>query len=521
MTRKLDIKRPESTAWLAAVCCGLITHGFALVNILHNYDDILQMPKGYGAGIESGRWLLHILGDFLQNVLGMGYNLSAVNGMLYIFMIAVSAAFLVNALRVRSRLGAGLIGCLMVTFPTVASTMTFRFTAPYYGLSLLLAVLAVWVVSRCKWGTVLSAVCIAASTGLYQAYVPVTIALFLILLMQAALEEEAQLTKLIRQGVHYCICLILGIGLYFLLQKLALNYYPFLYQRVLNEYQGIDTMGRIPLSLLPWLIKKAWLSGVLFPLQNYCGLAATGFLRCAWVALMLLTAVQVGALMYARRKKPLNCAFFLLMLLFFPLAVNFVVVMAPEGVVYTIMVYAFVLEACFPVVLAEYLPEKTKGKWMPRLLGFLAALIIFNNGYHANLNYTRLYFANEQVKYYFSGMITQVRMTEGYTPDKKWITIGEEIRDPNLWDIWYEESLYNGFPGNSAKELMNVDYSAQMWFDVYLGGYGVGYPHLQDQQEKQALAEDLRVREMPCWPSQGSIKIVDEYVVIKLQETTQ
>lgn len=499
------------------MCCGLVVHGFALMNVLHNYDDILQHPKGYGAGIESGRWLLHILGDFFQNVLGLGYNLSLVNGMLYIFLIAVSAGFVVNLLGIRSKVRAALIGALMVSFPTVTATMVFRFTAPYYGLSLFLAVFAVWVAFRCKWGMVLSVLCIAASMGIYQAYVPVSIALFLMVLMRESLKEDARLKDLILRGVACCVCLGLGVGLYLLCSKLALNYYPFVYQRAFNEYQGIDTMGQIPLAQLPWLIKKAWLSGALFSLQNYCDLVDARILKLAWLALHLLTAVLVCILVYKRRKQPLNCAFFVLMLLFFPLAVNFVVVMAPEGIIYTIMVYGFVLMGCLPLMLAEYLPQSAKQDLLTRGAAILAAVVIFYNGYHANMNYTRLYYANEQVKNYFTGMTAQIRMTEGYTPDKAWAVVGDRIEDPNMWNIWNAGPVYGGFVGNNAKELMNVSYSVRMWFDLYLG-YGV---NTASPEEVDTLKDDPQVQQMPCWPSQGSIIIVDDYVVIKLQDTTE
>ena len=73
MINRKQLQTPEWMAFTGALLSGIVAHAFALVNILHNYDDILQQPKGYGAGITSGRWLLSILGDFSQNVLGMGY----------------------------------------------------------------------------------------------------------------------------------------------------------------------------------------------------------------------------------------------------------------------------------------------------------------------------------------------------------------------------------------------------------------------------------------------------------------
>ena len=66
MKWKCEFHRSELTATAAALVCGVIAHSFALFNSIHNYDDILQQPTGYGAGITLGRWLLTVLGDFFH-----------------------------------------------------------------------------------------------------------------------------------------------------------------------------------------------------------------------------------------------------------------------------------------------------------------------------------------------------------------------------------------------------------------------------------------------------------------------
>ena len=141
MSLKNCCKRPEWTAALAALLSGLLTHAFALIHLLHNYDNILQQPKGYGAGITSGRWLLEILGDFNDAFVELNFNLSTMNGLGFLLFVALSTALIVDFLKIRNPVSAALAGVLMATFPTVCATLVFRYTAPYYGLSLLLSVL--------------------------------------------------------------------------------------------------------------------------------------------------------------------------------------------------------------------------------------------------------------------------------------------------------------------------------------------------------------------------------------------
>lgn len=507
-------KMYQSSAWTAfasALLTGILAHAFALVNIIHNYDNILQQPKGTGAGVTSGRWMLSLLGDFCQNVLDLGYNMPLTKGLAFLVLIALSAAFLVDILDIRRKGGAVLTGCMMATFPTVCATMVFRYTAPYYGISLLLSVLAVWVAFRTRWGVLLSAMCIACSMGIYQAYVPFSISLFVLILMRNALKEDAELSSLIRQGLICCACLVLGLIFYFGSLKLSLA----AYDAQLDTYQGINSMGKISLAQLPGLIKNAWLSAALFSVKDYCILTYTPVLKILWTLLILVILVQAVLLLVLRKPKPLNAAFFCLMGLVFPLAVNFIAVMAPEGIVYTIMVYSFALIAIAPVMMLEYLPEFARKRLVAGSLSVLLALIVCYNSYYTNLNYTSLFYANRHVENYFSGLMTQMRMTEGYTPEKTWVFLGDQVDDPKLYDIWNVEPVYGGFIGSTAKGLLNASYSVNVWIHSFIG-YKTVYA---SAEEEAALAADPRVTEMPCWPSQGSIQVVDDYIVVKFQET--
>lgn len=126
------------------------------------------------------------------------------------------------------------------------------------------------------------------------------------------------------------------------------------------------------------------------------------------------------------------------------------------------------------------------------------------------MNYSSLYYANRQVENYVNSITVQVRMTEGFTPDKQWALLGE-IEDPLLKSHWDEESSYGG---NSFAHHLLINYSRNEWFENY-----VGYEIPQASPEAvETLAQSEEVKSMPCWPSQGSIKVVDDMVVIKFQE---
>lgn len=513
--KKHFLQDPFYIAVLSAMIVGVITHLFGMVNILHNYDNVSVNPFGYGTGLSSGRWFLTILGDFTEN-LGFAYNLPLVNGLIFLLILAFSAGFLVSTLKVRGKVSAALIGMIFVVFPTATSTMYFRYTAIYYGVAILLSVLAAWVMHRNRFSFLLSAVCTALSLGIYQAYTPVTIAIFVLMLMQAALRSEADWKELLRRGIYYCASLAAGLILYYVCLKvlLAVNNVQ------LNDYQGINQMGQLSLSGFPYLLKETFAALVKLPIEDYCGLASTPFIRFLYLLIGGVSVMMIAYLLFAKVKKVSITLFTGFLCCVFPVAVNFVAIMCPNSYIYTLMVYGFVLVPCLPIVIYECLPEAESTK--PPVLGkellrkgiaLVLALLVFSYAYEANISYSSLYYANRQAENYFESIVTQVRMTEGFTAGKTWAFLGS-IQDPLLSTRWNEETRYGG--NTTVYDLIN-GYSFLSWIYNYMG---YGFP-VSTTEEVAALSQTEEVRAMPCWPDQGSIKVIGDTVVIKFQELAE
>lgn len=511
MESKKYRKTPEGTAVIAAFVYGIFTHLFALNNILHNYDNIASQPGGYGGGISLGRWLLEYVGQFVDK-LGLNYNLSVINGVLYIGLIAITAGFLVSLLKIRSRKFAALIGMLFVAFPTATATLVYRYTAVFYGVGVLLAVLAVWVLTRFKYGFLLSALLIAASLGLYQAYVPLTIGLFVLLLIQQALEGETDAWKLVYHGLYDCAVLILGLLFYFVGLKISEAYFG----ATLTEYQGVGSMGNLALQDIPGLVIQAFLGVCSLGLRDYCGVANRAMMRIAYLMLGIASTAMILYILAVKVKKVGVAVITCLLCLVFPVAVNFIVIMCPDGWVYTLMVYAFALIACLPLVLFECMPDLAKEQMkrgrriLAKSIGLLTALLVLYYAYYANVNYTTLYYANRQIENYLNSIVVQVRMTEGFTSETEWVFIGE-VDDPLFASPWEEEAIYGG---SGYTEYLLNQYSRPNWIQNYIG-YTV--PMASDETVARLMEMD-EVKEMPCMPDAGSIKVIENTVVIKFQD---
>ena len=168
-----------------------------------------------------------------------------------------------------------------------------------------------------------------------------------------------------------------------------------------------------------------------------------------------------------------------------------------------------------PVVLIEALPPvKGAGKLCSRVICFclIGALLVvgFCNIYMANVNYSAQYYINRQVENYVAGIVTQVRMTEGFTPEMKWVIVGN-IEDPLLKNGWANSTRYGG---NTATLTLLNSYSRNAWITNYIG-YTV--PSASEEQIA-AIKASTEFAQMPCWPAEGSIRIIEDAVVIKFQD---
>jgi len=499
-------KQPSGIAAVSAMVSGLLIHMFGLITILHNYDDVITHPQGYGTGITSGRWFLTFLGEIVEG-LSFGYNLSWVNGLLFIAVIAVSAGFLVSALGLRSRKMAALWGMLLVCFPTVPATLMFNYTAVYYGVALFLAVFAVWILPKYPLGFVAAILCIACSLGIYQAYVPVTITLFVMLLLKKLLDEDGEILQIIKTGVYYCVILAAGLLVYYAMVKITVSASG----GALNSYQGISEMGQMSLKELLRSILRSVKGYYRIPFFGNYDLAQIPLLRLGYGFAYILIFVLIWAVLLMKKKGIWHILAAGTLWLVFPVAVNFIEVMTPNGSVYTIMVYAFVLAFCLPSLLAEWMPEK--GKTLRRVADMVVTsvlvLIITLYGYWANVNYTAAYYANRQAENYMNSLFVQVRMTEGFDTQKEWAFLGN-IQDPLFYSWWDSVPIY---AGNASRMSLLNGYSNLAWPVCYLG-YA---PPLATEETIAALRENPQVQAMPCWPDQGSIAVIGDQVVIKFQ----
>ena len=119
---------------------------------------------------------------------------------LTILLLSITACIIIEFFEINSMILCSLIGAIFLCFPTVTSTMFFMYTAPYYALAILLAVLAAWFADGQRFGMVYGSILCAFSLGIYQAYLPLTVSLLILKMLQNSLSKQRKIEKFSKEG---------------------------------------------------------------------------------------------------------------------------------------------------------------------------------------------------------------------------------------------------------------------------------------------------------------------------------
>lgn len=505
------LKRVPRYIWitfLSAVALGFLTHLFMLANKLPNHDDIGQLFNAT-YGTASGRWLLPTVlrldGD---------YSMPWLIGSISILMLAVSACFTAAVLRIRSTLGCILTAALMATFPTVAATFSYMFTADAYFVSLALACSAAYMTVRFRWGFLWGIAGVALSMGIYQSYFAVSASLLVAALVFETLDGGKPFRGMLLKSVKYLLTLLAGMVIYIVLVKITtLNI-------GLVDYMGISEMGRISLSELPGRIVLAYKELFRFFLAN----SSRTHFACLRYFFMLTCICSIWLVVFIlrRKKTPALCtALVAVLMILYPLACNLIYVMA-SGKAHSLMIYG----ACFlliaPISLAEYIIPQIREE-PPSLLRsarslccwiimLSMALTSYSYYIHDNKAYLKIHIGYEQTYAYSTRLLSALEQTDGYVPGMPVAMIGYAFDNvnPDPTPQLNEVTL----TGIGDMEFFLSSYTYGYMLKYYLG-FGENV-NLNSSELSKKLAQTEEVSAMPVYPEKGSIRVIDGCAVIKL-----
>lgn len=525
-----SIEKRIKVCFFAALLCGLMAHIYVLTNHLYNYDELWHTPTGFGTGLEVGRWALSIT-VWIQKVLFADcFTIPVINGGLTILLYSVAACFVIMTLDIKDEFYSGVVGALMTTFPALTCRMFYMFTTLYYAIGIAMVAGGIFILVRKRHNalnTVIAIILTVYGMAIYQANFVTAVCILVGYLLVSFINSDYELKIAIRSCVN-CV-LYLGICMVAFLagSKIALA----VTGKQMETYENLDTMGQLSVNQAVTGVIKCYKTFLKLPFVDVYSMNPNRIVRLAFLVCFLVYAYSFVRVWMM--KKPIHLKVLIsLIFVVLPVAINLIIIMAiASGTMYSIMVYEIVFVFVIAIACLEALrnngndvndvedikdvPNISFGKTFDVVnttMAVISIVTIFTYIWFANGNYLAIEYTNQHDNAYYQALMTQMKSVEGYKVDIPIAMIGKPVAD----STFSRQDMIGETFDIGGKSSTNIDAYSSWNIMTRVLGYD---PMVRDSDEDEAYFRGLEeVKDMPCYPNSGSMKIIDETLVIKFQE---
>lgn len=523
---RANMRKEWKTAFGTIFVLGLLIHFPVMVGDYPNHDGLASMYFDQNM-ITSGRWFLTVACGFSSY-----FALPWVTGLFSLVFLGIGGVALIEFLEIKNGPGIILISGLLVSFPALASTYAYLYTADGYSLALCLVFLALAFTKKRAWGFVPGGLCLAFSMGTYQSYLPFAILLSIYGCLMVLLEENTVKRKA-GNILHYLYMGLIGVGLYYLVLQILLK----IQGKELDTYQGIN--GMTAGGSLSFAEKLRTIYGDFFAFTANGNVLYNNTISFAAIAAIAVIAGVLSVRLILRRgywKKWYFYPVCLFAALMIPAAFNVILLISPDATYHLLMRYQWCL---VPILLLAFLarfgflqtelsgqfsplrrrdPETLKKpsvicnivmQWVTLLC---AAALVLNYGVTDNIAYSNLQKKYEKTYAYCLRLADRMEQTEGYYTGMPVAMVGVQNKE-NLPETDITKAVTGNMIGMSGDYLVYTDTNYQAFMKHYLGVT----IELVPDEEMERIYRTKEYQALNSFPKEGSMKVVDGILYIKME----
>ncbi len=496
---------PEwKVCFFTALLVGLLAHLYKITNWLPNWDSFVFRYDEQNM-VAMGRWFLPVVCSFSSF-----YDLPFLNGIVAIILHALSAVCICKLLNVNKKVTAGLIGAVIVSFPTVTSVMMYNYVADGYSIALFLSTLAAFYMTKEKPKYLLSAVLIALSTGIYQAYITVTIMLVLIYLTDEMIFKNASFLIVFKKAVYMLLSGVFGVALYSIILKIILS----IFSVELLDYQGVNataSLSNIDLFASLYVVKETF-KKCFFDLSRGVNVyvALNGFI-------LFFTFVYYLKCIVKNRiyKNPANIFMIVILSVMLILGAGALAFINAEVDYHNLMLMGYSVFYLFFLILYERGREASEKHTAIKcwIILLTAVAVTANQIVIANVSYHKAQIAYEKSYGVLVRIADRIEQTQGAENCDKILVIGS-LDNSDAYSV----NLTPDITGITDGYILRADDETvgQSVLTSALNDYCDKNYKFVSGEEKKKLTQKENVKSMEKWPEKDCVAIVDNTVVIKL-----
>ena len=507
-----------------------VIHGETVFNKISWWDDIVGCfaKPAFNESLPQGRWLYYIIESVLKRVAGVE-SLPVFNGIIVSACIGLFSLIVFSMFQIKDEKIKLSLGLIFLSIPSVAGHLGYRLDSGINFIGILICSVAAFISCRaiCErrdlkkflWGSFL----FACALGEYQCYFSLYLSICLLYFLNFLLSNDISLKKYCK----YIFCYVLNIALGLILYLLILHIFLYFADVKLFSYANTNTYGIVSINeylerinyaylifLNPYLLSPA----NMFPFHWRGWYRLLIFFNALLTLFLMLTILRREELKLLSNK---NLLFQItLLLIIFPSTLNFNGILYGWGNVHSLHAYQQCLLFLFPFIvfkaLLKNLIELNISANMRGLYySLICVLVVFGVLYirYDNYCYMLSEIRQTQAIRYFTTLTTRIMSVDGYKNEMPVAFVHEEKKYNSIDDI----KEFSDFPVTNPYYLPLIDVDkgyveAIRAFMKYWCGYTPVFANSQIYESRDT------VKLMPCYPDHGSIKIIDNVIVVKFSD---
>ena len=524
----MKFRKKELIGFVITFLVGLVAHFFIIANPLFNADGIFY-NRSMGGGSILGRWLIEVLNSVFH-LIGYSTVIPMLNVVLSILILSFSTIYLLRIIDIEYMPYRIIISLSLILSPAIVQTFFYGFTAHIYALSIMLTILSIYSLHN-KNNFALSVYLNCIALAIYQAYIPYMLSIYLIYFIKRLTIEPIKTVAM--SMLKSFVSFLLSFLLYYMLNDI-INRRNESYIFAIHGMSEYVVPKFTLASFFASIVKSYQAVFDMFLTHNVFAHNTTLFIRIVYFALIAYTLYLLIKFIYrfafrrslyrGEREELIHKSIIIVVLyLLSPLAINFMFIMTNNGIGYIEdrLSLSLTFYIIFPIVLSDMVDKLggvklSKADYMKQAVAVVTSMVLVHNIWLAYGSYYNQYKIINASKSFALELATNIKMLQGYKNDTSVLFIGSPYEKNTHFNYGYyvdaEHNLYSNF--DTEYENILSEYPMMQIFKEYTA---LNFPE-PDKDFANNLYYSKPVREMPLYPMDGSVQLVENVAVVKFKE---
>lgn len=501
----------KKLAFFTTLVIGILTHIIAISNTLLTCDGLWNSIY-YKSGnweLSLGRW-----GILLAERLRTFIAIPQVTIIIGILIISISSMFLIDLFNIKKKLNIFLVSIALAVFPTLMNIFLFPYAADTYCWGVLFSILAIYMLYNCKnifFKTFISAIFTSMAIGIYQSYLGFILGIAILIPILNLLQGKS-IKNIIYEILNSIIAIFIGLIIYWIILQVLLHIQGI----SLASYKGAEqvSISNILTNLYMTIMKpyKTFLNFIsqeeIIANSNYYR-GILYFILITFVFIKLISTL----LIHNYENKIARWILIIIGITILPIALDIIEIIVPNVNIYILNCYQYVLILIFAISVCE-IPRIKGSKIFECTILFCVSLICYTYYLADNSSYMTVMLSENQAYSTAIRIVDRIEQNPAYTSDIKICLIGhidntEYSKTQKIYEKSYKHlannsifhSTYNGEKATWRKFLQNY----------------LGFTYNEcSKTEYEKIIQSEEFKNMPLWPNNDSIKIIDGIMIVKL-----